>query len=219
MRQLCNKTTLSLLGLIVWALLSRIAYGGHEVGNGGNVVECEKSVELLDLFEARVLRNETFIESAKRDPFELAQDRLELLRKIDPRTAEIVAKLLKRLKTDISFESTLALGPIPDSEHVFTPEDPKCKVVQAAVFRKQPMAGEKKVLFNERLWKKMDSVQQAALLLHEAIYKHFSDLGETTSVKARFFVALILSKDFGPKTADTYWSAVRKMKLPLYPRP
>jgi hypothetical protein len=219
MLSLFNRRTILLLcvGFAQWIYLALNAYAGHEVGNGGNAVSCGKTVELLDVYEARVLRGVEFIASGGSDPFALALSRIAILATIDPRSAKLYATFTEKLRGDISFEKELKLGPINDSKHVFVPRDGSCKVRQLAVLRKSVLPGEKAVLIDANLWKKLSTRDKAGLILHEAIYKHLADLDEKTSVNARYFVSLLLSKSFGESSREEYWKAVQAMKLPIYP--
>ncbi len=218
MQSLFSKRSFFFLcvGFAQWLLPISIAYAGHEVGNGGNGVVCGASVELLDVYEARVLRGLEFAAVNGQDPFTIALSRTAVLEKIDPRSAKIYAKFIEKLRSDISFEKKLTLGPIDDSKHVFVPKDRSCKVRQLAVLRKSVLPGEKVVLIDEGLWAKLSIRDKAGLLLHEAIYKHLADLDEKTSVNARYFVSLLLSKSFSEASRGEYWKAVRAMKLPIY---
>lgn len=181
--------------LLLCLMLRTLAYAGNEVGNGGNGVVCKDKVELLDIYEARVLRNLVIDPSVKgTDPFSIAEQRLEILKEVDPKSAQIYLTELKLLKTEISFEDQLALKSIDDSLHSFEPKEQGCKVTQLAVFRKKQLPGEKLVLVDKNIWKQMNPVNQAGLILHESIYKHLSNLGEKDSTKARYLVSFILSE-------------------------
>jgi hypothetical protein len=192
-------------------------YGGNEVGNGGNAVVCLNRVELLDLYEAKVLRKfEIDPGLSGSDPFQIAAIRLGTLEAMDPKSAKIYKTMLERLKTEISFEDGIQLKPIDDSAHAFEPKEKGCKVSQLAVFRKKNLPGEKIVLVEKTIWKKLTPVHQAGLLLHEIIYKHLSDLGEKDSAKARYLVSYVLSAPFSKKDVEAYWSLVRELRLPIY---
>lgn len=192
-------------------------HAGNEVGNGGNGVVCKDRVELLDLYEAKVLRKVSTDPAIKgTDPFKIVEQRLEPLKEIDPKSAQTYLMELNLLKTEISFEDQIVLKPIDDSLHSFEPKEAGCKVTQLAVFRKKQLPGEKLVLVDKGIWKRMKPVHQAGLLLHEAIYKHLSDLGEKDSTKARYLVSFILSEEFSKKNAEVYWNLIKKMRLPIY---
>ncbi len=199
-------------------LFARNAFGlmgGNEVGNGGNAVVCGEHAELLDIYEAGILRKMKVDSKIKgTNAFEIANTRIEMLSGTDPKTAKIIAKGLRKLKDEISFESDLKLRPIDDSRHSFEPSDPKCHIEQLAVLRKKVMPGEKRVLVNEVIWKKMTPIHQAGLLLHESIYKYLSNLGEKDSTKARYLVTFILSDALN--TPDSYWEIIKKFRLPIY---
>lgn len=205
----------SLLALSLFCL--NIAFAGNEVGNGGNAVVCPKRVELLDIYEAGILRRTKVDPSLKgSDPFQIAKERLALLSEADPKSVKIYEAELERLKKEISFEDELVLKPIDDSLHAFEPKEKGCKITQLAVFRKKPLPGEKLVLVEKTIWQRMSPIHQAGLLLHEAIYKHLSDLGEKDSSKARYLVSYVLSEAFSKKDTESYWQLIQKMRLPIY---
>src|SRR5665213_2956999 len=188
MRSLLNKSI-----VLVLLFFTAKSFAGNEVGNGGNAVVCKTSVQLLDFYEAKVLRS--VVPDPKitgSDPYEIVKARLKLLEKIDPKSAKIFGSNLERLRQDVSFEDDISIRAIDDSAHAFVPKDPDCEVKQLAVLRKKPLPGEKRILVNNVIWKKMAPVQQAGLLLHEIIYEHLAFLGETDSAKARFLVTYLM---------------------------
>ncbi len=211
------------LGILVFLLSCGFAQpcfalmGGNEVGNGGNAIVCPASTQLLDIYEAKLLRGVKLDPSLKNgDPFFVALGRISILSEIDPKTAKIVRKSLEKLKTQISFETAISIRPIDDSKHSFAPSDPKCRVQQLAVFRKKVLPGEKTVLVDKTIWNKLPPVHQAGLLLHEAIYQYLSQLGESDSTKARYLVTFLLSDAFGAGKSEEYWAVIKKLRVPIY---
>jgi len=206
------------LSSVAVVLISLQAYAGNEVGNGGNVVNCKDKLQMLDLYEAKTLRGVDLDPDvgAGSDPYQIARDRLSLLDKFDPKSVKVYRANLERLQKDISLENEIQLVPIDDSAHAFVPKDSECKVTQLAVLRKKPLPGEKRVLVNNSLFKKMPAVQQAALLLHEAIYERFALLGEKDSSKARYYNSYLLSAAVRAPKADAYWKMVKDLRLSIY---
>ena len=206
-----------------WILSSLIfvslnAFAGNEVGNGGNVVNCKDKLQMLDLYEAKTLRGVELDSElgAGSDPYQIARDRLTLLDKFDAKSVKVYRANLARLQKDISLENDIQLVPIDDSGHAFVPKDPECKVTQLAALRKKPLPGEKRLLVNNSLFKKMVPVQQAALLLHEAIYERLALLGEKDSSKARYLVSYLMSPGVRASNSDTYWKMIKDLRLSIY---
>lgn len=194
------------------------AYAGDEVGNGGNSVVCKDRVELLDLYEAKLLRGTKVDLDALSgsSPFEVVEKRLQLLAAVDPKSTKIYLAEVKFLSKEMSFEESVAIKPIADSLHSVEPKEAGCKITQLAVFRKKPLPGEKIVLVDKSIWKRMSVSHQAGLVLHEAIYKRLSELGETDSTKARYLVAYLLSPEFSKPDIEGYWALIKKLRLPIY---
>jgi hypothetical protein len=69
---------------------------------------------------------------------------------------------------------------------------------------------------NNALYKKMAPAQQAALLLHEAIYERFALLGEKDSSKARYYNSYLMSHGVRASKSDTYWKMVKDLRLSIY---
>jgi hypothetical protein len=193
----------------------------YEVGNGGRGIVCHKStggktVELLDLYESRVLRGMQVEPGLKEtDPFALAKKRLERLATVDPASGKLLLGSLIKLQRDLSFEETLKLVPIDDSKHSFEPADKACRSEQMAVLRKTPLPGEKRVLINKRLWDLLPMTHKTGLVLHELWYERLAFLGEKDSVHTRYIVSYLMSAEFTRSTAD-YWKIIKKMKVPIY---
>ena len=203
--------------VLIYIGLEMATYAGNEVGNGGNGVVCKDRVELLDIYEAKVLRKIAIDPAIKgTDPFGIAEQRLEILKEVDSKSAQIYLSELKLLKTEISFEDGIKLKPIDDSLHSFEPKEAGCKVSQLAVFRKKRLPGEKQVLIDKNVWERLNPVNQAGLILHESIFKHLSDLGEKDSTKARYLVSFILTEEFSKKNPEIYWTLIKKMRLTIY---
>jgi hypothetical protein len=218
-----------LLSAALWSLCVQVAYGANEVGNGGNALDCGTKAELLDLFEARTLRSATLITVASkvekqktpptsndllREAIDIALSRIETLSKIDERSARVFSKFLELLGQETQFVTQLDLVAINDSKHLIKPEG--CQVKQLAILRKNISAGEKRVLIQEPLWKRIALLDRVGLVLHEAIYRHFADLGQKDSIHARFLVGFLLSTGFSESSKSNYWTEIQRMKIPIY---
>ena len=105
---------------------------------------------------------------------------------------------------------------VPDSKHVFKPEDKNCEVRQIAIRRNEASVVTKRFVIDEKLWKKPSERDKAGLILHEIIYEHLFKLGEEDSVKARSINGYIFSDKAFQDGPETYWKMIKDFKLPIY---
>lgn len=189
--------------------MSSVSNAQNRVGNGGDAVICpDKSPILLDLYEA----TETLITSSKTDPYKIVQDRLSLLVAIAPKLATQYTKKLVKMSGDIEFKPDIQLVNIKDSKHLSMPKN--CSLKQVAIRKNAVTQAEKLFLFDKDIWDKMDSLNQAALLMHEIIYDHFYKLDEKDSVKARKINVLLFSEKL---TKANFWGMIKDLQIPIYP--
>jgi len=205
------KTCLSLLLLFSSLNAFAVSGSGSGVRGGGKGVVCRDaaqnvlSVELLDLWEARTLRNRTVqlsdapVEeqvraaiqrfagavSAGFDNEELAKLLRESTPQIYNRGADIFfgkgsASMLKRLR-DVAF------APTDDAMEEAWPS--KCALEQVAAYSNGA------ILLNQDLFEKMNPTNQAALIVHEAVYSlHLLEhMHAPNSVRARRAVGYVFS--------------------------
>ena len=119
----------------------------------------------------------------------------------------------KKLKSfAIEFKSDISLRDIKDASYTFIPKD--CELKQMAY--KSNVIGESHQLFiNNDYWKKLTPVNQAALLMHEAIYDHFKFFNQTNSKSARKLVGMIFSNDFENRTHADLKQLFLDARIPL----
>lgn len=181
--------------------------GGNEVGNGGDVVVCSESIELLDFYESRV-KNGSEITVTGATETEIIKTVLAHLKTVDQKRAELFEKEAGKFIERTNFMKGARLTDIPDSHHLFLPSQEGCKIEQIAILGKT----EKKFLVNLDLWEKLNPMQKAGLIMHEVIYEHFAVLGEKNSIKARSYNSYV----FGLNSKANYWNFVRGLRLPFY---
>ncbi len=156
-------------------------------GGGGNAIICRyrnqiKSVELLDLFEARKFHGLSIIKS--QEPFLKQAQRVA--EKGNPSQHLVSTSDLELTAKSIHLKSDLSLTPVNDSYHLGAPKN--CAVVQVAVYR------ERALYINKEIWDLLDETNRAALLLHESIYTRLRiDHGETNSIRTRRIVGALLA--------------------------
>jgi hypothetical protein len=171
--------------------------GGSHAGNGGDVVYCEhplpgqKRIELLDLFESRVLReNALALGEEGWDYKRRITYVLDRLKRLDPYRAGIYAENASHFPDESEF-TTDELPDIPDSLHIALPEG--CKIRQIVIQNPQPALGQKRYLVNKPLWEMLDDENRAALVLHETIYREALALDQHNSINTRLLNGTITS--------------------------
>jgi hypothetical protein len=198
--------------LLFSLLLATPAEASNKVGNGGNVVFCQKkgkaaTVRLLDFYEHDISPS-----GEGTDPVEIARSKLEKLAPVAPAVAALYQRRLKEIMGEMELKAGVTLTPIDDSKHLFKPRERHCKVEQAAIRRASPTADEKLFLVRKDLWDKLAPAHKAGLLLHEIIHEHFSKLGEENSTKARKINSMVFSGKL-----ERFWETIKDIRVPIYP--
>lgn len=204
--------------LLISLVSTSVLASGNRVGNGGDAIVCgkrKKTAEILDFYEVEALPR-TKIDTKKK-PVEILAMRFVELKKLHPALAETFEKRLATIENEIEFRKSAKLVDIEDSLHDSVPADPTCAFVQAAIRRHEPAPDQKRFIFDESVWRLLDTHSKAGLLAHEIIYEYFYKLGDRDSRKARAMNRLIFSKDFAQMTTADYWKWIKLQKLPLYP--
>lgn len=186
---------------------------GNRVGNGGNVVTCADKTELLDFVESNLPLMTAKPEHSYK---EIIAEVLTNLKRLSPLQAEQYTRRAALFADDTEFKTGISLVSVPDSKHVFKPEDKNCEVRQIAIRRNEASVVTKRFVIDEKLWKKLSERDKAGLVLHEIIYEHLFKLGEEDSVKARAINAYIFSDKAFQEGPETYWKMIKDFKLPIY---
>lgn len=175
-------------------------------GGGGKGVLCKKdgqeTLEILDLYEGRVLYDLKFskrfasldealraiIESYIDYSIEPVESRLpDSKKKYSEFYRESAKTQFSRLQAKLKF--------IDEGKTLKSTEDANEAVVEADCESKQIALyyDENIVLVDKVLWEKLDYLNQAALILHEVVYKEARAKGDTNSVSSRRFVSHLLA--------------------------
>lgn len=228
MRKIPMKLLYNFCLFICCSGLSGFAFA-NKVGNGGDGVFCQSTIEpkkstqsqkashplnkiygeLLDFYE----RELKFPPSSKSYQ-SIALEQIQKLSPVAPKLFEKYKKRLAEIASEIEFKTDVELVDVPDSLHTFVPKNKNCQFKQLAIRKKIVLAGEKRFVINDDLWKTLDSYQQAGLILHEIIYEHFLQLGEENSIKARKFNAYLFSQQL---TKEEFWKWMQDLEVPIYP--
>jgi hypothetical protein len=200
--------------VLILSLVSLNAFAnGNRVGNGGDIVTCSKSNEILDFYEnsgaVRVFAQENTIDKVLEQIF-------KNLERVSPRQAKQYRTRAGEFINDTEFKTGVALTDIKDSKHVFEPSEKDCAVKQIAIRRNEPDLNGKRFVIDQNLWNKLSPRGQAGLIMHEVIYEHLYKLGEEDSVRARKLNAYLFSNKVFADSPDTYWKFIKDLNLPIY---
>jgi|GEM_PF-6328427 hypothetical protein len=201
------------VGLLVTASVSLA--GPRVIGNGGDAVVCidssgNKKVEILDYYEARVMRN---INIDLGSPSVEIEDKIALALTRLNRVAPWRAQKYRQSVIDFFKRSMIvhdsALQDIPDSQHVVIPQN--CSVQQLVVQRQNAPADEPKFIVNGDIWDLMDNTQRAGIILHEVIYQDLLEDGAENSIGTRYFNSKISSGTLSFKTPAEHFEFFDKV--------
>jgi hypothetical protein len=190
-------------------LLGSHLHANNKVGNGGDVIVCGETSELLDFYEVLISK-----ETKETDPYKIAQAQISKLEKVAPTLFRQYSRRLNELPQEIDFKSEVQLEDVQDSKHLYLPDPKKCKIHQIALRKNTILKGEKRFIIQNNLWKNLSPLHQAGLLTHEIIYEHFFKLGEEDSLKARKFNAYLFQT---PTLNKKFWSYLKDLEIPIYP--
>lgn len=182
----------------------------NKVGNGGDVVSCSRSNQLLDFYESSMN-----LESKDKNHISILEKEFKKLEVASPRLAAQYLRRLKEIQSEIDFKKDVKLTDVKDSLHLFEPLTSDCKIYQIAIRRPSVAEGEKRFIIRKDLWDKLSPTHRAGLLSHEIIYEHFSRLGESDSRKVRKFNSYLFTKALDK---EGFWKFVRDLEVPLYPQ-
>jgi hypothetical protein len=194
---------------LLLALAAPAFAGGQEVGNGGDAVVCRDaggnitSAELLDFYEARVLRG---IDRDLGDP-SLSVDAktgivVKRLAPLSPVRVDVYTMWLKAFMDNAQFLSGVQLVEVPDSDHLAFPKD--CKVEQLAIQKEPEFPEDKRYTVNKDIWDRLDNDSRAGLMLHEIIYREAIAAGAKDSVGARYLNSRLCSHEADTFTMSTF---------------
>jgi hypothetical protein len=157
-------------------------------GGGGKAVVCRDSnqkiisAETLDLYEGRVLYNLN-IPSSPLPMWQLVDRALQV---VDDR---MIYSYTYNVRDGMQIVHGSDLQPIDDDAAVAAPHN--CRLEQVANY-----FTDTKILINGDIWDQMSPTSQAALILHEAVYKVDRMVGAKNSFRSRHVVASL----FDPAT-------------------
>lgn len=178
---------------------------GPKVGNGGGAWGCELNqkiewIEIMDLFEAREeygLEFENFFQMKYKDIVRFAK--IDLQEHVQSGFFKDLDFYIEKVYKSTGFIKSV-LRNTEDSFYRLSPEPETCpggniKYIQVANF-----LDEENLYIRKYYWKRLNEINKAALVLHEAIYYVLREkLGDTNSIMTRRIVGLTLSNIDGPE--------------------
>lgn len=189
--------------ILAFLILGTSAWAGPSTSGGGIGVLCEygdgQKLQLLDLFEAQ-LTGQRLVSSTGSFVEDYAVG-LQRLRQLgdDPRpvSSDDKRNMLDMFTRYTEFTDRY-LSP-SDDIGVSVPLPPNCHLVQIAIYQDR----DNKLVLNKTLWNQLDSLNQAALVMHEAIYKMQRIAFYNNSFQSRRLVREVFLKD-GPSMKGVY---------------
>jgi hypothetical protein len=203
-----------------------LQFAGGLSDGGGNAVVCMdankniKSAEVFDLYEARNLYNFKVKDQGAKSVLEIALAAGQAIdvggAADDPsdvisnhsgsymrlRTTNVSSDFVQAYVRYVAanmklLEPGAKLEPIDDSKSILIPGN--CEFSQLARY----VDTNDKIYVNSDIWNRLDNVNKAALLVHEALYKKLRMNGENTSERARAAVgAAMAGLSFTPINED-----------------
>ncbi len=208
--------TITLLSTALMSI-SIAAFATKEVGNGGNVVFCNSgriSIEMLDYYEARILRGMNVDVDKAGDPINIANQVVRRLLVASPLRRIAYEKYVNSFMNEARFVSGVELVTVPDSDHIFLPDN--CKIVQIAIQKEPEFPEDGRYVVNKDLWDNMDAASKAGLILHEVIYREAIDFGAEDSKASRYLNALLAANLVKQHTPDTFNALMQKIGFKAY---
>lgn len=202
----------NLIVLLMGLSISAPALASDRIGNGGDVIVCAGSIEMLDAYQARTSLKLTLDPAAEGMNYEsVVSYHLDRLAMVNPTRAEMFRGWFRDFEQEAERLSGITLVDIPDTGAQAIPAG--CELKQAAVQRadEDRLPGESRYIIDQDLWSRMNEFTRAALILHELGYRerltaayaptYDTDDGTMDLVNAResryvrYFNAHLLSKE------------------------
>ena len=171
-----------------------LAHAGRDTGNGGVGIVCRNprgnilSVEMLDIYEGRIQNSLTYAAEPTDTDVRIGMTEPKMIS--NPSFLREFQNELARVRAGwIFLPRGTGLEPTNDAFPVINRRG--CAFEQVANY-----TDEGQIYVDRELFSQMDSLNQAALYLHEAIYKLArNQVQETTSIRTRRIVAHLLARN------------------------
>lgn len=183
--------------------------GGHDRGNGGDVLVCYDSAgkitsaKFYDLFEAEVKFGLKLIAPQGNTLNEKVDSIISRVEKIDPSRAWAFRNWYKDFFQESKFIPGVELGDIPDQGDALWPVNCKIKqlVVQTDV---KPPLNPHRYTFSQDLWNLLDDNSKVATIIHELIFREARIKGHRSSQAVRYLNGLFWADRLNQLTLPEY---------------
>lgn len=187
-----------LMSLLVFALpLSSWGVKWIERGNGGFVLRCpDKATQTFDVYEAHSRYGFTIDSKHSNSVEERVQYLISKLEKFNPSRAAGYSQWAEDFNKESRRIDNIEMFPVPDLGFGAKPRD--CKI-ELTVFQRAPdILNRFRYAINQDLWNELDILNQAALIMHEIIYRELSSAQDFagTSEAARYLNGILNSEEF-----------------------
>lgn len=186
--------------LLTYFLLMQLALAGKETGNGGVSVVCRdskgiiNSVELLDLYEGKLLYGRTY-----------SSDLISVDQHIQLAQLRVISfpHFLNSLKDEVAFiQANMVFIPkgtelIPTNDAFPIIQKKGCQLEQLANY-----ADSGEIFVSQEIYDELTNLNKASLLLHEAIYALRRKTGDTTSQQSRRLVSHLVATNGDQSVID-----------------
>jgi hypothetical protein len=184
---------------------------GDKILNGGNVIVCGNSIELLDYYEARLSGKQLQFDSGLNTYSEKLNQLFDRWKNVAPKRMALYSEWLTGFESEAGIYSGIKIPDILDTGSIAIPSG--CVMTPVAFQRRDEdiFPGEKRYVINKDLWDQMNQDQKAGLVLHELIYREAIKNAHSTSLPTRYFNSF-LATEVKPD-AEKYFSVAYKMPL------
>ncbi|AHZ85510.1 hypothetical protein Bb109J_c3477 [Bdellovibrio bacteriovorus] len=208
--------------LVITSLLSLIAVSAHannwyDRGNAGFALFCAGQAPIvLDLYEVST-RELGVVKFSKADTaVDKAVDLASRLNSVDPARARQYKDSALDFMASAQFVTDLGIRKTPDLGLVTVPAE--CTLEQVVFQRNPSILNKARYVVNANLWNQLDADNQAALILHEAIYREVinSTANELFSERVRIFNGIIHSHQVLSLLKTDYLKLLQELHLTTY---
>lgn len=183
------------------------------VRNGGDLIECQsanpeldgKPFGVLDLYEVRRNNLTPSLGAPSLDPTSKVKLVLDRLAKVDPTRAANYQGYLDTFFAEAEIAAHLHLPEIPDEAAVHMPGD-DCRITQLAMQQTPALPQDKRYVIRKEIWDQLDNDNQAALMLHEIIFREARELDQVDSPVVRFYNSQLITDQFHGMNYQQYQS-------------
>lgn len=168
--------------------------GGDWVGNGGNLILCDKKEpQLLDYYEGEHDRGIVVDHGSEGSFSERLEAVFSRLARLSPERAAKYRKWNETFFLETRFFYDGKILPIQDLGPIVIPND--CNIQQVAAQRpaSEMMPGDSRYLIDQRYWDRLSQRDKAGLVLHELIYREAIESKQKSSPRVRYFNQILSS--------------------------